>query len=98
MTEPTEKIVAEAKSSPAELTNPPWQGRFPYNEIITLLDVNRPFNLAESTSQDLTVGDVLDLAGMETLRGLKLGRAMSSINFAPSLGMFCLYFHKPFEN
>lgn len=60
------------------MTNPQWQGRFPYNEIITLLDVNRPFNLAESTSQDLTVGDVLDLAGLETLRGLKLGYGRSA--------------------
>lgn len=55
-----------------------WPGRFPYNEIISLLDVNRPFNLAESTSQDLTVGDVLDLAGLETLRGLKLGYGRSA--------------------
>ena len=55
-----------------------WRGRFPYNEIISLLDVNRPFNLAESTSQDLTVGDVLDLAGLETLRGLKLGYGRSA--------------------
>lgn len=56
----------------------PWRGRFPYNEIISLLDVNRPFNLAESTSQDLTVGDVLDLAGLDTLRGLKLGYGRSA--------------------
>ena len=55
-----------------------WGGRFPYNEIISLLDVNRPFNLAESTSQDLTVGDVLDLAGLDTLRGLKLGYGRSA--------------------
>ena len=43
-----------------------WRGRFPYNEIISLLDVNRPFNLAESTSQDLTVGELLDFAGSRT--------------------------------
>lgn len=55
-----------------------WRGRFPYNEIISLLDVNRPFNLAESTSQDLTVGDVLDLAGLESLRSLKLGYGRSA--------------------
>jgi aspartate/methionine/tyrosine aminotransferase len=55
-----------------------WRGRFPYNEIISLLDVNRPFNLAESTSQDLTVGDVLDLAGLEAVRGLKLGYGRSA--------------------
>ena len=55
-----------------------WRGRFPYNEIISLLDVNRPLNLAESTSQDLTLGDVLDLAGLDTLRGLKLGYGRSA--------------------
>jgi aspartate/methionine/tyrosine aminotransferase len=55
-----------------------WRGRFPCNDIISLLDVNRPLNLAESTSQDLTVGEVLDLAGLETLRGLKLGYGRSA--------------------
>ena len=75
MTVLTEMVFAAEKSDPSGLTHPQWQGRFPYNDIITLLDVNRPFNLAESTSQDLTVGDVLDMAGLETLRGLKLGYA-----------------------
>lgn len=70
--------LASAQSGPAGSTHPAWQGRFPYNEIISLLDVNRPFNLAESTSQDLIVGDVLDLAGLETLRGLKLGYGRSA--------------------
>jgi aspartate/methionine/tyrosine aminotransferase len=55
-----------------------WRGRFPYNEIISLLDVNRPFNLAESTSQDLTVGEVLDLVGLDNLRDLKLGYGRSA--------------------
>lgn len=55
-----------------------WRGRFPRNEIISLLDVNRPFNLAESTSQDLTVGDVMDMAGLQALRGLKLGYGRSA--------------------
>lgn len=54
------------------------RGRFPYNEIISLLDVNRPFNLAESTSQDLTVGELLDLAGLESIRSLKLGYGTSA--------------------
>jgi aspartate/methionine/tyrosine aminotransferase len=54
-----------------------WRGRFPYNEIISLLDVNRPFNLAESTSQDLTVGEILDLASFESIRSLKLGYGTS---------------------
>lgn len=55
-----------------------WHGRFPYNEIISLLDVNRPFNLAESTSQDLTVGELLDFAGLESIRDLKLGYGTSA--------------------
>lgn len=59
-------------------TSQEWRGRFPYNEIISLLDVNRPFNLAESTSQDLTVGEVLGLAGLEDIRSLKLGYGKSA--------------------
>jgi aspartate/methionine/tyrosine aminotransferase len=55
-----------------------WRGRFPYNEIISLLDINRRFNLAESTSQDLTVGEVLDIVGLENIRGLKLGYSSSA--------------------
>ncbi len=57
---------------------PAWRGRFPYNEIISLLEVNRPFNLAESTSQDLTLGELLDLAGLEDIRKLKLGYGKSA--------------------
>lgn len=78
MTVLEEKVIAAVQSGPSGLNLRGWQGRFPYNEIISLLDVNRPFNLAESTSQDLTVGDVLDLAGLETLRGLKLGYGRSA--------------------
>src|SRR5215467_8409004 len=55
-----------------------WRGRFPYNEIISLLDVNRPFNLAESTSQDLTFGELLEFVGLERLRDLKLGYGTSA--------------------
>ena len=66
-----------ARPGPAE-----WQGRFPRNEIISLLDVDRPFNLAESTSQDLTVGELLDLAGLERVRGLKLGYGSSAGSIA----------------
>ncbi len=68
---------ASARSAPGE-----WRGRFPYNEIISLLDVNRPFNLAESTSQDLTVGELLDLAGLDRIRGLKLGYGTSAGSMA----------------
>jgi aspartate/methionine/tyrosine aminotransferase len=69
----------------------PWRGRFPYNEIISLLDVNRPFNLAESTSQDLTVGDVLDLAGLDAVRGLKLGygRSAGSAELREAIAQTC---------
>lgn len=77
MTVLEDRVVAAAQHGPV-LTHPEWRGRFPYNAIISLLDVNRPFNLAESTSQDLTVGDVLDLAGLESLRGLKLGYGRSA--------------------
>src|SRR3984885_10869087 len=55
-----------------------WGGRFPRNEIISLLDVNRPFNLAESTSQDITFGELLDLVGLEHIRDLKLGYGQSA--------------------
>ena len=75
MNVPEKKVAAVAVGAPPDVAeSTPWRGRFPYNEIISLLDVNRPFNLAESTSQDLTVGDVLDLAGLEALRGLHLAR------------------------
>jgi aspartate/methionine/tyrosine aminotransferase len=50
-----------------------WEGRFPFNEIITLLDVNRQHNLAESTSANLQLGELLDLVDMERLRTLPLG-------------------------
>lgn len=54
------------------------EGRFPHNEIISLLDINRTFNLAESTSQDLTVGELIELAGFESIRNLKLGYGTSA--------------------
>jgi aspartate/methionine/tyrosine aminotransferase len=60
-----------------------WRGRFPYNDIISLLDVNRPLNLAESTSQDLSFGELVNLVGMENLRDLKLG-------YGPSAGVASL--------
>lgn len=56
-----------------------WAGRFPKNDIITLLDVNRRFNLAESTAQDLHFADVVALAGgMEVLGDLRLGYGSSA--------------------
>jgi aspartate/methionine/tyrosine aminotransferase len=56
-----------------------WSGRFPRNEIISLLDVNRRYNLAESTAQDLTFGEMIDLAGgMAALGDLKMGYGSSA--------------------
>jgi aspartate/methionine/tyrosine aminotransferase len=56
-----------------------WRGRFPQNEIISLLDVNRRYNLAESTAQDLTFGEILDLAGgPSALSKLKMGYGSSA--------------------
>lgn len=50
-----------------------WDGRFPQNEIISLLTVNRPLNLAESTSQDLHFGELLDIVGLNAVRDVRLG-------------------------
>jgi len=56
-----------------------WRGRFPRNEIISLLNVNRRFNLAESTAQDLLFSEILDLAGGVTALGeLKMGYGSSA--------------------
>lgn len=58
---------------------PDWPGRFPRNEIISLLDVNRRYNLAESTAQDLTFGEIMNLAGgVAALDGLKMGYGSSA--------------------
>ena len=56
-----------------------WRGRFPRNEIISLLDVNRRYNLAESTAQDLTFRELLELAGgAAALDDLPLGYGSSA--------------------
>ncbi len=60
--------------------NSNWRGRFPENEIISLLNVNRRLNLAESTAQDLTFGELLDLTDVEGIRALKLGYGSSAGN------------------
>ena len=54
-------------------TGEAWGGRFPANEIISLLDNFPVHNLGESTSQDLLLGELLDLIGPDELRGLRLG-------------------------
>lgn len=56
-----------------------WRGRFPRNEIISLLDVNRRYNLAESTAQDLTFGEIMNLAGgSAALSELRMGYGSSA--------------------
>lgn len=56
-----------------------WRGRFPRNEIISLLDINRRFNLAESTAQDLTLGEIINFAGgAAALDKLKMGYGSSA--------------------
>ncbi len=55
-----------------------WNGRFPVNDIINLLDNFPLHNLGESTSQDLTLGELLDLVGMQDLRELRLGYASAA--------------------
>lgn len=72
------QLPEEKRSGSGEPDTREWGGRFPYNGIISLLDVNRPLNLAESTSQDLTVGELLDLTGLERIRELKLGYGRSA--------------------
>ena len=53
---------------------PPQQvGRFPANGIIGLLDNFPKHNLGESTSQDLVLGELLELIGLEEIRDLRLG-------------------------
>ncbi|MGJ7503964.1 pyridoxal phosphate-dependent aminotransferase [Variovorax sp. ZT5P49] len=78
MTAVQESLADGRRANLREATPSVWRGRFPYNEIISLLDVNRPFNLAESTSQDLSLGELLDLPGLENIRDLKLGYGTSA--------------------
>jgi aspartate/methionine/tyrosine aminotransferase len=55
--------------------------KFPANDIITLLDRRVPHNLGESTSRDLTLGELIDLPGgaelPPALAGLSLGYGTS---------------------
>lgn len=61
------------------MTDQPWRGRFPRNDIISLLDVNRRHNLAESTSRNLSFGELIDLVGGEAaLRDIELGYGSSA--------------------
>ena len=55
-------------------------GRFPKNDIISLLDVHRRHNLAESTSSDLTLRELVDQSNLESLLELRLGYGTSKGN------------------
>jgi aspartate/methionine/tyrosine aminotransferase len=73
----------EAMNTPIDsspVARPKRAGRFPRNEIISLLDNYPTHNLGESTSQDLTFGDVLDLVGVDALRDLRLGYGTAAGN------------------
>lgn len=74
-----------------DLREPTWKGRFPQNEIISLLTVNRPLNLAESTSQDLRFGELLDLIGIDAVRDLRLGygSAHGLLELREEIGRMC---------
>jgi len=51
--------------------------KFPPNEIISLLDVNLKFNLAESTATNLTFGQIADDMFLSELKKLELGYGTS---------------------
>ncbi len=51
--------------------------KFPPNEIISLLDVNLKFNLAESTATNLTFGQIADDEFLSELNKLELGYGTS---------------------
>ena len=51
--------------------------KFPPNEIISLLDVNLKFNLAESTATNLTFGQIADDVFLSELKKLELGYGTS---------------------
>jgi len=51
--------------------------KFPPNEIISLLDVNLKFNLAESTATNLTFGQIADDGFLSELKNLELGYGTS---------------------
>lgn len=75
----------ESRSLPSASTSSVpqgWAGRFPRNGIISLLDVNTRFNLAESTAQDLTVGQLMEIVGWQQLSDVKLGYGSSAGSFA----------------
>jgi aspartate/methionine/tyrosine aminotransferase len=51
--------------------------KFPPNDLISLLDVNLKFNLAESTPSNLVLGQIVDDTFLSELRNLELGYGTS---------------------
>jgi aspartate/methionine/tyrosine aminotransferase len=51
--------------------------KFPPNDLISLLDVNLKFNLAESTPSNLVLGQIVDDAFLSELKNLELGYGTS---------------------
>jgi aspartate/methionine/tyrosine aminotransferase len=51
--------------------------KFPANDIISLLDRRVPYNLGESTSRDLVLGELIDAELPPALAGLSLGYGTS---------------------
>jgi hypothetical protein len=60
-----------------------WAGRFSQTPLTGLLYVNRRHHFAESTSRDLTIGDVLDLVGdANEFRDIPLGYGPSAASLS----------------
>jgi len=49
-----------------------WTGRFPHYEYFSTLEGEHRFNLAESTAEDLLLGELIDLIGLDTIRNIRL--------------------------
>tara|TARA_B100000809_G_scaffold205293_1_gene206969 strand:+ start:598 stop:741 length:144 start_codon:yes stop_codon:yes gene_type:complete len=45
-----------------------WTGRFPHYEYFSTLEGEHRFNLAESTAEDLLLGELIDLIGLGAAR------------------------------
>jgi len=45
-----------------------WTGRFSHGEYFSTREGDHRFNLAESTAEDLLLGGLIDLIGLDTIR------------------------------
>ena len=62
--------------------------KFPLNEIISLLDENLEYNLAESTNKDLMLKEIWDEDFCECLKNLKLeyGTSKGNVQLRQKIG------------